>query len=79
MVEDSGIEPLTSWMQIRRSPSWANPPVILVGRERLELSTPPLSRVCSNQLSYRPYVEERNTISRREMRTVNINLLYYLE
>ena len=26
MVEDSGIEPLTSWMQIRRSPSWANPP-----------------------------------------------------
>ena len=29
MVEDSGIEPLTSWMQIRRSPSWANPPVKL--------------------------------------------------
>ncbi len=28
MVEDSGIEPLTSWMQIRRSPSWANPPEI---------------------------------------------------
>ena len=27
-MEDSGIEPLTSWMQIRRSPSWANPPVI---------------------------------------------------
>ena len=26
LVEDSGIEPLTSWMQIRRSPSWANPP-----------------------------------------------------
>ena len=26
----------------------------MVGRERLELSTPPLSRVCSNQLSYRP-------------------------
>ena len=25
MVEDSGIEPLTSWIQIRRSPSWANP------------------------------------------------------
>ena len=54
VVEDSGIEPLTSWMQIRRSPSWANPPVKMVGRERLELSTPPLSRVCSNQLSYRP-------------------------
>ena len=28
LVEDSGIEPLTSWMQIRRSPSWANPPWI---------------------------------------------------
>ena len=27
MVEDSGIAPLTSWMQIRRSPSWANPPI----------------------------------------------------
>ena len=27
LVEDSGIEPLTSWMQIRRSPSWANPPI----------------------------------------------------
>jgi hypothetical protein len=28
----------------------------LVGLERLELSTPPLSRVCSNQLSYRPAI-----------------------
>ena len=55
LVEDTGIEPATSWMQIRRSPRWANPPFrFLVGRERLELSTPPLSRVCSNQLSYRP-------------------------
>ena len=73
-MEDSGIEPLTSWMQIRRSPSWANPPRLkVVGRERLELSTPPLSRVCSNQLSYRPPCK-RNTTSRREMRTVNIIL-----
>ena len=61
LVEDSGIEPLTSWMQIRRSPSWANPPEFLVGRERLELSTPPLSRVCSNQLSYRPFMQKGET------------------
>ena len=26
LVEDTGIEPATSWMQIRRSPRWANPP-----------------------------------------------------
>ena len=78
LVEDSGIEPLTSWMQIRRSPSWANPPWKLVGRERLELSTPPLSRVCSNQLSYRPPCK-RNTNLRREMRTVNIAYVNYLE
>ena len=31
------------------------PLIKMVGRERLELSTPPLSRVCSNQLSYRPF------------------------
>ena len=81
LVEDSGIEPLTSWMQIRRSPSWANPPVKkMVGRERLELSTPPLSRVCSNQLSYRPFSQKSETQTlRREMRTVNIILLYYLD
>ena len=29
VVEDSGIEPLTSWMQIRRSPGWANPPLTI--------------------------------------------------
>ena len=52
------------------------PQVKLVGRERLELSTPPLSRVCSNQLSYRPPCK-RNTTLRREMRTVNI-ILYII-
>ncbi len=26
----------------------------MVGLARLELATPPLSRVCSNQLSYKP-------------------------
>ena len=49
---------------------------ILVGRERLELSTPPLSRVCSNQLSYRPPCK-RNTALRREMRTVNITCILF--
>ena len=28
VVENNGFEPLTSWMQIRRSPSWANPPCL---------------------------------------------------
>ena len=32
MVENNGIEPLTSWMQIRRSPSWANPPYNFFGK-----------------------------------------------
>ncbi len=54
LVEDSGIEPLTSWMQIRRSPSWANPPWKMGGRGRLERPTSPLSGVRSNHLSYRP-------------------------
>ena len=26
LVENSGIEPLTSWLPVKRSPSWANPP-----------------------------------------------------
>ena len=26
LVENSGIEPLTSWLPVMRSPSWANPP-----------------------------------------------------
>jgi hypothetical protein len=32
----------------------------LVGLARLELATPPLSRVCSNQLSYRPAQSHRS-------------------
>ena len=33
----------------------------MVGQARLELATPRLSSVCSNQLSYRPfiYIKER--------------------
>ena len=77
LVEDSGIEPLTSWMQIRRSPSWANPPEKMVGRGRLERPTSPLSGVRSNHLSYRPlkslYIE---TLWRREMRTVTLKIFF---
>ena len=71
LVEDSGIEPLTSWMQIRRSPSWANPPWKMVGRGRLERPTSPLSGVRSNHLSYRPLCI-RATFWRREMRTTTL-------
>ena len=61
MVDPIGIEPTTSWMQIRRSPSWAMGPYqylkvfgVMVGPSRLELPTSPLSGVRSNQLSYEP-------------------------
>ena len=53
MVELSGIEPLTSCVQNRRSPSWAITP-LMVGLNGLEPSTSRLSGVRSNQLSYRP-------------------------
>jgi hypothetical protein len=65
MVEVNGIEPMTSCVQGRRSPSWATPPIsvdsyqkklltenwtlILVGLDRFELSTSRLSGVRSNQ------------------------------
>ena len=62
MVEPGGIEPPTSCVQGRRSPSWAMAPwltifhlkIYLVGLGRFELPTSPLSGVRSNQLSYRP-------------------------
>ena len=59
-VEISGIEPLTSCLQGRRSPSWAKPPypsitfLEVVGQNGLEPSTSRLSVVCSSQLSYWP-------------------------
>ena len=57
MVESTGIEPVTSCLQGRRSPSWANPPYLrfeVVGQNGLEPSTSRLSVVCSSQLSYWP-------------------------
>ena len=69
MVEISGIEPLTSCVQGRRSPSWAISPchrlfitlftsithsIWVVGLSGLEPPTSPLSGVRSNHLSYRP-------------------------
>ena len=60
VVEISGIEPLTSCLQGRRSPSWAKPPSFhrfifeVVGQNGLEPSTSRLSVVCSSQLSYWP-------------------------
>ena len=56
MVENSGIEPLTSCVQSRRSPSWANSPIMLqmVGLTGLEPVTSRLSVERSSQLSYRP-------------------------
>src|SRR2546426_12292897 len=41
---------LACWLAIRRSACERK----MVGLERFELSTPRLSSVCSNQLSYRP-------------------------
>ena len=68
-VELTGIEPATPRMQIWCSPNWATAPIINiwirsdsnnVGLGRLELPTPALSERCSNQLSYKPYKNQRN-------------------
>ena len=39
LVEISGIEPLTSWMPFKRSPSWAIPPYSVAVRQLLYYST----------------------------------------
>ena len=63
LVESTGIEPVTSCLQGRRSPSWANPPygiflcLEVVGQNGLEPSTSRLSVVCSSQLSYWPILD----------------------
>ena len=77
MVEDSWIEPLTSWMQIRRSPSWANPPWKMVGRGRLERPTSPLSGVRSNHLSYRPLSIYETLHLKKRNEDGHINLIFW--
>ena len=42
------------WAPLPLHPSYPSPRRAVVGLERFELSTPRLSSVCSNQLSYRP-------------------------
>ena len=56
MVETSGIEPLTSCVQSRRSPIWAKPPkyLIEVGKTGFEPATPWSQTKCSTKLSYFP-------------------------
>lgn len=65
MVENSGIEPLTSCVQSRRSPSWANSPKVvkeMVGLGGVEPPTSPLSGVRSNHLSYKPFKVNKDEI-----------------
>ena len=40
LVDPSGIEPLTSWMQIRRSPSWAKDPYYAFEYKSILLAKP---------------------------------------
>ena len=54
MVEDSGIEPLTSWMQIRRSPSWANPPKKWWAEDDSNVRPHPYQGCALTRLSYKP-------------------------
>ena len=57
-VENTRFELVTSCLQGRRSPNWANPPYSIifkeVGLSGLEPPTSRLSGVRSNQLSYKP-------------------------
>ena len=61
-MEDSGIEPLTSWMQIRRSPSWANPPYYIWWAEKDSNFRPHPYQGCAlTNWATGPYAEEWNT------------------
>ncbi len=76
MVEDSGIEPLTSWMQIRRSPSWANPPVKLWWAEEDSNFRPHPYQGCAlTNWATGPLIYLRD-IKRREMRTVTLPVFF---
>ena len=54
MVELSGIEPLTSCVQSRRSPSWAKAPFSMVGKTGFEPATPWSQTRCTTKLCYFP-------------------------
>ena len=86
MVESTGIEPVTSCLQGRRSPSWANPPSgihfkrIVVGQNGLEPSTSRLSVVCSSQLSYWPILGSTilfSTVPSKLNNVKTLNILYW--
>ena len=59
-VENTRFELVTSCLQGRRSPNWANPPYSIifkeVGLSGLEPPTSRLSGVRSNRLSYKPFL-----------------------
>jgi hypothetical protein len=69
MVETSGLEPPTPWLQTRCSPIELRPQVFqrtpvftggsLVGPGRVELPTSPLSGARSSQLSYEPFSTDK--------------------
>ena len=62
LMEPSGIEPLTSCVQGRRSPSWAKAPIkikisksSMVGKTGFEPATPWSQTRCSTKLSHFPW------------------------
>ena len=73
LVEDSGIEPLTSWMQIRRSPSWANPPKQWWAEDDSNVRPHPYQGCALTTWATGPYVRH---FKRREMRTVTLNIFF---
>ena len=62
MVEDSGIEPLTSWMQIRRSPSWANPPEKWWAEKDSNFRPHPYQGCALTNWATGPYLETKSNI-----------------
>ena len=74
-MEDSGIEPLTSWMQIRRSPSWANPPVFWWAEKDSNYRPHTYQGCALTNWATGPHARE--TLIRREMRTVNIACILF--
>ena len=65
LVEISGIEPLTSWMPFKRSPSWAIPPYLFVERSGRpnELYFSTLKSICQQLFSKKENLIERCQIN----------------